>query len=267
MRFALSTLCLGGLGALVSSAFASGSAWAGPALDDDKAKEHTPPPEPTPADEVLSPVEYGVGIRARSVWVPKAILELFVDRAAGGAQNYGFGVDLTRRRGTTELQLGFEYERVNVGQGVWINRGDNVAAGDEADFVLGPDASGHQLSWFTVEFTFLNHAEINKTFAVRYGGGLGLGIVLGELDHYNIICAAGTTNEGPEPGCVPPRFGGQGTYSEGSEVQVAYNLPPVFPVVNAIVGLQIRPTENVTINVEGGIRTLPFFGVSGSVFF
>jgi len=267
MRFALSTLCLGGLGGLISSAFAGGSAWAGPALDDDKAKEHTPPPEAASADEVVNPVEYGVGIRARSVWVPKAILELFVDRSAGGAQNYGFGVDLTRRRGTTELQLGFEYERVNVGQGVWINKGDNVASGDEADFVLGPDASGHQLSWFTVEFTFLNHAEINKTFAVRYGGGLGLGIVLGELDHYNIICAAGTTNEGPEPGCVPPRFGGQGTYSEGSEVQVAYNLPPVFPVVNAIVGLQIRPTENVTINVEGGIRTLPFFGVSGSVFF
>jgi hypothetical protein len=265
MRFALSTLCLGALGGMISSAFAGGSAWAGPALDDDKAKEHTPPPDPAPAEE-LSPIEYGVGIRARSVWVPKAILELFVDRSAGGAQNFGFGVDLTRRRGTTELQLGFEYERINVGQGVWINRGDTVPT-DEADFVLGPDASGHQLSWFTVEFTFLNHAEINKTFAVRYGGGLGLGIVLGELDHYNIICGAGSTNEAPEPGCVPPRFGGQGTYSEGSEVQVAYNLPPVFPVVNAIVGLQIRPTENVTINVEGGIRTLPFFGVSGSVFF
>jgi hypothetical protein len=265
MRFALSALCLGGLGGLVSSAFASGSAWAGPALDDDKAKERTPPPEATP-EEVVQPVEYGVGIRARSVWVPKAILELFVDRSAGGAQNYGFGVDLTRRRGTTELQLGFEYERVNVGQGVWVNKGDNVATGDEADFVLGPDASGHQLSWFTVEFTFLNHAEINKTFAVRYGGGLGLGIVIGELDHYNIICS-NATNEMLEPGCVPPRFGGQGTYSEGSEVQVAYNLPPVFPVVNAIVGLQIKPTENMTINVEGGIRTLPFFGVSGSVFF
>jgi hypothetical protein len=198
--------------------------------------------------------------------VPKAVLELFVDRAAGGAQNFGFGVDLTRRRGTTELQLGLEYEHVNVGQGVWINRGDNVATGDEADFVLGPDASGHQLSWFTVEFTFINHAEINKTFAVRYGGGLGLGIVIGELDHYNIICSNATNNT-PEPGCVAPRFGGQGAYSEGSEVQVAYNLPPVFPVVNAILGLQIKPTERMTINIEGGIRTLPFFGVSAATFF
>ena len=144
---------------------------------------------------------------------------------------------------------------------MWVNRGDNVASGDEADFVLGPKASGHQLSWFTVEFTFLNHAEINKTFAVRYGGGLGLGIVIGELDHYNIICS-NATNEMPEPGCVPPRFGGQGTYSEGTETVVAYNLPPVFPVVNAILGLEIKPTDKMTINIEGGIRKTPVRSMS-----
>ncbi|HEX2688608.1 MAG TPA: hypothetical protein VHN14_18400 [Kofleriaceae bacterium] len=191
---------------------------------------------------------------------------MFVERAAGGAQNYGLGVDLARRHGTTELQLGFEYEHINVGQGVWINKGDNVAAGDESDYVLGPDASGHQLGWFTVEFTFLNHAEIGKILAVRYGGGLGLGVVLGELDHYNIVCV-NATNAMPEPGCVPTRFSGQGMYSEGTETQVAYSLPPVFPVVNAILGLQIKPTAHMTINLEAGIRTLPFAGISTAVFF
>jgi hypothetical protein len=243
MRLASPALCLG---MLVSAAITGKSAKAGPSGE--------------------TPVEYGVGVRVRSVWVPKSVLELFIERAAGGAQNYGLGVDLTRRRGTTELQLGFEYERVNVGQGVWINKGDNVAAGDEVDYVLGPKASGHQLGWFTIEFTFLNHAEISKMFAVRYGGGIGVGIVVGELDHNNIICV-NATNAMPEPGCVPPRFSGQGMYSEGTETQVAYGLPPVFPVVNAILGLEIRPTDHMTINLEGGIRTLPFVGVSSSVFF
>ena len=32
-------------------------------------------------------------------------------------------------------------------------------------------------------------------------------------------------------------------------------------------GVQIRPTEHMTINIEGGIRTLPFFGVSAAMFF
>ena len=265
MRLALPTLSWV---ALVSSAVAGGSAFAGPALDDDKAREHPPSTntalDPTPP--AADAVEYGVGVRARSVWVPKAILELFVDRAAGGAQNFGFGVDLTRRRGTSELQLGFEYERVNVGQGVWINKGDNVAAGDEADYVLSPASSGHQLGWFTVEFTFINHAEINSMLSVRYGGGIGVGVIVGELDHNNIICV-GATNSAPEPGCVPPRFNGNGMYSEGTETQVPYDLPPVFPVVNAILGLQIKPTEKMTINIEGGIRTLPFAGISTSYFF
>ena len=278
MRLALPALCLGNL---VSAAVAGGSASAGPALDNDKNRR----PPLSAADDLdctklasdprchtlgstdEPEVEYGVGVRLRSVWVPRSVLQLFVERAAGGAQNFGLGVDLTRRRGATELQLGFEYERVNVGEGVWINKGDNVATGDEADYVLSPKDSGHQLAWFTVEFTFLNHAEINKTFAVRYGGGIGLGIVTGELDHYNIICAPGATNASPEPGCRPPRFNGPGMYSEGTETQVAYSLPPVFPVVNAIVGLQIKPTDKLTINIEGGIRTLPFAGVSTSYFF
>lgn len=268
MRFALPALCLG---VLVSVAVASGSAWAGPALDGEPSKDRTPassaPDDPaTAAGE--TPVQFGLGVRLRSVWVPKSVLELFIEHAAGGAQNYGIGVDLSRRRGTTELQLGFEYEHINVGQGVWINKGDDVALGDEADYILSPKSSGQQLGWVTIEFTFLNHAEIGKHFAVRYGGGIGLGVVLGELDHYNVICV-NATNAAPEPGCTPPRFSGNAMYSAdpGGETAVAYSLPPVFPVVNAILGLEIKPNDHMTINLEGGIRTLPFAGISTSVFF
>lgn len=300
MRSAVRVVCLVLLFSLVWTA-QERAASAGPALDDDKSKRPasappvapaTSPPasgaaagsssglgdEPDCSKAASDPrcqalgtgdrdeVDFGVGVRLRSIWLPKSFLELFVTRAAGGAHNYGIGVDLTRRRGTTELQLGFEYERINIGQGVYINKGDDVAAGDEADYVLGPDAARHQFGWFTIEFTFLNHAQINKTFAIRYGGGIGLGILTGEIDHYNILCTS-ATNSAPEPGCVPQRFGGTGNYTEGTETLVAYGLPPVFPVVNAILGLEIKPTDKMTINIEGGIRTLPFVGVSSSVFF
>ncbi|HEX7843914.1 MAG TPA: hypothetical protein VF469_40845 [Kofleriaceae bacterium] len=282
MRLTAPVVCLV---LLVWTAVGARPAAAGPALDDDKAKQPVPaaaaspgPPDcgKVPGDprcqalgvvDKDNEVDFGVGVRLRSVWLPRSILELFVTRAAGGAHNYGIGVDLTRRRGTTELQLGFEYEHINIGQGVYINKGDDVATGDEADYVLGPNASRHQFGWFTIEFTFLNHAEITKWLAVRYGGGIGLGILNGEIDHYNILCT-NATNTAPEPGCVPRRFpGGTGAYTEGTETLVAYGLPPVFPVVNAILGLEIKPTDKMTINIEGGIRTLPFVGVSSSVFF
>lgn len=252
------------------AAVATGAAWAGPALD-----ESSPPPPPAPGSSaevtpVGNAVEYGAAFRLRSVRVPRAILELFVERAADGASNIGYGIELVRRRGTSELQLGFEFERIAVGQGVWIKKGENVAAGDEADFVLSPESSGKDLGWFTIEFTFMNHAEINKYVSFRYGAGLGLGIIIGELHHNNIICV-GATNSTPEPGCVPSRFGGQGIYSEptpGMETNVAYDLgTPVFPVLNGILGFQFKPTEKLVINLEGGIRTMPFFGISSGYFF
>ncbi len=219
-------------------------------------------------EEPPDAVEYGVALRLRSVFIPKSVVELFVDRAPGGASNVGLGVDLIRRRGTVELQLGFEFEHITPTSGVWINKGDNVASGDEADFILEPDDD--PLGWFTIEFTFLNHAVINKYVSFRYGGGAGLGILTGNLYRYDIICAPGTTNNNPEPGCKPPppaTSDGTGSYSQGSQTRVKYDLPPVFPVINAIIGVQFKPTDKLVINLETGIRTMPFFGTSVGYFF
>ncbi len=38
-------------------------------------------------------------------------------------------------------------------------------------------------------------------------------------------------------------------------------------VVNALVGVQLRPIDNVFINVEAGIHTMPFFGTSLGYYF
>ncbi len=213
-------------------------------------------------------VEYGAGVRLRSVRAPKAMLQWFVESAPGGVSNGGVGVDLIRRRGNTELQLGFEFDRIQPAEGVWIENNSDVAAGDEADYIVGPDNNGgKRLGWFTIEFTFLHHTPLHKLVALRYGAGLGLGVVTGELGRFDVFCV-GATNDTPEPGCVPPQFGGSAMPTGDTPGQVdQYDLPPVFPVINAVVGLQIRPVSKLTINVEGGIRTFPFFGVSGGYFF
>lgn len=244
----------------------SGTAWGQAALDDAGKPQHTTDPTASPETMALAEpkLEYGVDLRLRRVYVPNWMIGLFTERSAGGAANTGIGVDLVRRRGNLELQLGFEFEHTQPGEGVYINSGDNVAQGDEADYIISADHAGKNLGWATIEFTFLNHAPIGKYLAVRYGGGAGLGIITGELQHYDVICN-GATNDNPEPGCVPPTspFNGSGTATG----PVAYDFPPVFPVVNAIIGLQIRPTPKAVINIETGIRTIPFFGMSAGYFF
>lgn len=258
MRFATSLTLL---------AFMTGGALAQPALDDAGKPQATVDPTVAPGttDTAEPKVEYGIDLRLRQVFVPSGLLNLFVERNAGGASNTGFGVDLVRRRGNLELQLGLEYEKIEVGEGVWIASGDNVAAGDEADYLLSAERAGESLSWFTIEFTFLNHAPITDKLAFRYGGGAGLGIVMGSLQKYDVACV-GATNTTVEPGCRPAQVnGGAGIDADGAPAD--YDLPPVFPVVNAIIGLQIRPTPKAVINIETGIRTLPFVGVSAGYFF
>jgi hypothetical protein len=272
MRFATPSLLMF---AIVT---ASGSAHAQAALDEGTPKPTTEATARPDTPDLADQVEYGVDIRLRKVYLPASLMGLFVQRAAGGADNTGVGFDLVRRRGNLELQLGFEYEHINIAEGVWIDNGNDVTKGDTIDYILSPDHAGSNFGWYTVEFTFLNHAPINKYVAIRYGGGAGLGILSGSVKRWDIQCAAGATNTNVDPYCIPPQYKGasgqQGTGTALSDnggapetAPVAYNLPPVFPVINAIIGIQIKPTNKSVINIEGGIRTLPFFGISAGYFF
>jgi len=269
MRFGLTLLTL-----LAGSSLAT----AGAALDGDAKPTRTTDPNAAPDTLTTSAdkVDYGIDLRLRSVWVPQSIINLFVEHSAGGIQAWGWGFDLVRRRGNLELQLGFEHENLPPPEGVWINKGDTVP-GNNADYILSPDhAPGDSpLGWYTIEFTFMNNVPINKYASFRYGGGAGLGIVSGDLYRWDVACSGGATNANPAPGCVPsdqyPMTGTGHTSSDGNgapeTTPVKYNLPPVFPVVNAIIGVQIKPTDKVVINVEGGLRTMPFFGFQAGYFF
>ncbi|MEO8552712.1 MAG: hypothetical protein ABI678_22195, partial [Kofleriaceae bacterium] len=69
-------------------------------------------------------------------------------------------------------------------------------------------------------------------------------------------------------GCKPNTLGGNGTDSDvhNFSTPVKYDLPPVFPVINGIIGFQFHPIDKMVINLEAGIRTLPFFGLSVGYF-
>lgn len=252
----------------------AGIATAGPALDDDKKLAPTTDPTVAPDTPLEPKVEWGIDVRLRSVYVPRFLLEVFVDHAPGGSHNYGYGLDVVRRRGNFEIQLGLEFEHITATEGVWVNHGDSANIGPgpnqvSVDYILSPD-HGSSLGWFSLEATFINHAPINKYVAFRYGGGGGIGIITGKLVHYNEFCSAGGSPTSLEPYCVPPvsPFNGSATLSTDKGPQpITYNLPPVFPVLNAIIGLQIKPFEKAVINIEAGIRTIPFFGVTAGYFF
>jgi hypothetical protein len=266
--------------------FIAGTAVAGPALDDDKNATPAPAPaasgtDPTaagggagtaaPTTEVTSPigekVSYGFDVRLRSEWVPQAVLGLFMKSSPGGAQSAGYGADFVRRRGDTELAFGIEYEKINLKQGVYVQSNSNVADGDTVDYILSPENAGSNFGWITLEFTFIGHKPFNKYVAFRYGIGAGLGILTGGVYRIDTQCKAGTTDDTASTGCIPPPYSTtSGTVSPdhpGDPEPGKYDLPPVFPVLNALVGFQFHPFgDHFVINLEGGLHTLPFVGLS-----
>jgi hypothetical protein len=216
------------------------------ALEEEEEEEAVPPP---PVEPMLEAPRIGVGLRLRNVRIPRSLLEAFVERAPAGSSNFGIGLDVVRRKGDFEFQFGLEYEKISITPGVWIDKGDMIPQ-DEPDYV---EFDG--FGWFTIEATFLYHTPITKQFAIRYGGGAGIGIILGDIVRTDYICTSSSVEDCDEkPGA--------------ENVKTPYdNVPPVMLVVNAIVGVQIRPIDNLYINIEGGIRTMPFFGTSVGAYF
>jgi len=215
------------------------------ALDDDDGSDATPAADATAA--APRDTRIGVGIRVRNVRIPEGLFEVFLGDVPGGVSNVGFGAELSRRRGNFEVQFGLEYEKLTVTNGYWVEK-DKQVIDDAVDFVRD-DGFG----WITAELSFLNHTPIIDQVSVRYGGGAGIGIMMGDVRRTDQTCATNSTEscvDAPAPNDDSP-----------------YDIPPVMLVINAIVGVQIRPTDEIFINIEGGLRTLPFFGATAGYYF
>jgi hypothetical protein len=216
---------------------------AAPEGDDDG--DATPIPVGPP---MLDEPMIGVGLRLRNVRMPRSVLELFVDHAPGGSSELGFGVEVFRRKGDFEFSFGLEYEKIFVEKGVWVEKGKEPPE-NEVDYVEFDD-----FAWITAEVTFLNHTRFGRYFALRYGGGAGIGLLLGDVRRTDYRCDTSSVED-----CFP--------YNGAENDRNPYDLPPVFPVLIGVLGGQFRPTEKLVINIEAGIRTLPFFGTTVGYYF
>ena len=194
--------------------------------------------------------DIGVGLRLRNVRLPRGMIEAFVERSSGGSSNFGIGLEISRRKGPFEFQFGLEYEKITAKNGLWVDKGDTIPQ-DEPDYV---EFNG--FSWVTAELSFMYHTEIIPQLSVRYGGGAGIGVFMGEILRTDYACT------GPELDTCNMR-----TNPPAENDHTPYDLPPVMLVINAIVGVQIRPTDEIFINVEGGIRTMPFIGTTAGYYF
>jgi hypothetical protein len=267
-------LSLGGTLAAVAASLAMGAAAApafGQAEDDDPPAEGDDPaasrPSQGPTHEGIEggafddyrtaeerekqvAAEYGLGVRVRTVYVPKFVLELFVEEASGAVLQPGFGIELDRRKGNFEMVLGFEYENLSPRDGFWLGKNNEA---DAAPLYFNFD----NFSWVAADLAFLWSAPFNDKLSFRGGVGLGLGVVLGDVLQTDSTCTPGADDLQEDCMANP----------NGMKVNEPADLPPVLPVVDLLAGFQWKPAAKLTVNLDTGFRSAPFIGLSSVIYF
>lgn len=222
-----------------------------PLSDEDKKKLKVDEPE-TAAPEPSATI--GVGVRMRYIFLPKSVLELFLGHATS-LSSYAIGGEVIRRKGNLDIAFGLEYANISPEDGLYLEKDRNPAlATDYPDFVHF-DGFG----MISVDGTFIWHADLAPWIQFRYGAGVGVGFLIGEIQKQKAPCGSTTTVDqldDPNTCMVAP----------GTLVRKA-DYPPVVPIVNLLLGFRIKLRDEISLNIEGGFRDVFFVGGGIGYFF
>ena len=194
-------------------------------------------------------VDYGVGLRFRGLFVPQSLFERFVEIAPSGISKPELGLEVIRRRRNFEAVFGLAWANISAEDGIWVDDFDDVD--DNPSFI---EFDG--FSWITFDINAVWKRSFNPQVALRYGFGIGLGVLMGDILETDYVCPG---NRYDLESC--------GQSSDATAVRKPLDLPPVLPLMNALLGIQYSPSDQVSINLDGGLHTTLFVGLSVDFFF
>ncbi|MET0593932.1 MAG: hypothetical protein ABW133_14615 [Polyangiaceae bacterium] len=206
-----------------------------------------------------------IGARFRYIIVPKFYMGIFGD---GGttAGVPAFGPEFTIRKNGFEYVMSAMYASYSIDQTPFKAKTDGNDAWEIVDTNL---KSIYLMS------DFLWSAETSPKFSFLYGGGFGLGLVVGgDIHRQQAHPGSGDPNN---PGSYVPCQGPQnpmgqycgrdndhyGSYTEPSWANGG-SKPLIFPWMSLQTGFRYKPTREFTARVDIGWNILngPFFGLA-----
>ena len=201
-----------------------------------------------PVDDARA-VSYGVGVRFRGLFVPKSMFERFVEIAPSGISKPEIGIEVVRRRTTFEAVIGLAWANISPDDGIWVDDFDDPD--DNPSLIEFED-----FAWIALDVNAIWKRPVSLTASVRYGLGIGLGFMMGDILETDYVCSGDRYDL---TACSQS--------ADATAIRKPLDVPPVVPLVNAILGFQYAPSNQFAINIDTGIHTTLFIGISLDVFF
>jgi hypothetical protein len=234
-------------------------------------QEPTPPGgEPPKTVNLNLPQKYALGARVRYLFAPGSFFAPYLQQYTE-MNSASVGLEFIYRKDTYDVVTSLDFSYLNVDDGNWLANGHDPSL--DTHYVQFRD-----LSFLSVDVSVIGHhtwAAI-PWFELRYGAGVGLGVVLGDVLLTNNSSACTTQNAGDIKACHPqgvdltsPNREAQLKATESPNAVDTAQTPhrhsssdkwPAAPVINILIGAMFRVHPHVTINVELGFRDAMFFG-------
>jgi hypothetical protein len=230
----------------------------------------------TPGVARADPHDYALGARIRGIWVTNQMMSSFLI-AGTELQSMSGGAEFIVRKRTYDVVTSLDLTFVNLRDGNFLGSGRDPTQ-DTHYTQFGPFG---QLSLLSLDVSIIGHTALTRWLELRYGAGVGLGLVIGDVFTTTNSRACTATNAGDITKCFPvsPTVGPIALGQPDTEAKLkatedpakvdladdphhhaTRNKPPVMVVVNILVGLRFYVHRHLAFDVELGFRDAIFFG-------
>jgi hypothetical protein len=225
------------------------------------------------ADPAPVPTEYQLGVRIRGIFITRDMLAPFLTAATSMA-SVAVGGEFIYRRPTYDVVTSLDLSFVSPEDGNYLGADKDPA--QDTHYV-----QFHNLSFLSMDVSIIGHYAVNKWLELRYGGGIGLGLVFGDVVLTNDSNRCTAQNASDVSKCYPisPTVGEIPLGRPDTEAKlkatedpnkidlardphrhVSADKPPVLPVVNLVVGARFKLHRHLAAQLELGFRDAVFIG-------
>ena len=215
--------------------------------------------------EVEGQTYYFIGARYRHTFLPKWMLNLFVDGGPSVVSIPSFGVEGGFRKDGFDIIGAITY--ADYGMPTFPFKGKS-----EADTAYERVTSNLKLINLSVDFLW--GTDFSPKFSFQYGATAGLAIVLGDLHRNQAKPPTGTSPSDPN-GYVdcPPEERGKSAYCDDSNDHYGnytdaswFNggkKPNLYPIFGPMIAFRYKPVKQFVARLDGGFNLFSgfFFGL------